>query len=90
MRNKSDLKTMRKTVLMTEDTANDIEREAKERGMKANAVMNERLRHSKSDKTPSAMVQFQNFANDAVNMMMKYSVDDAKILEKEAHSLWTF
>lgn len=90
MRDKSDLKNVRKTVLMTEETANDIEREAKERGMKANAVMNERLRHGKSDKTPSAMAQFQNYANIAVNMMRQYSEDDAKRLEREAHLLWTF
>ena len=83
MRNKCDLKTVRKTVLMTQETADDIVREAKERCIKVNAVINERLRHSKSDKTPSAMVQFQNFANDAVNMMMKYSVKDAKILEMD-------
>lgn len=47
MRKKEDLKTVRKTVLMTAETAKDIEREAEERGVKPNAVMNDRLRHSK-------------------------------------------
>ena len=90
MRDKSDLKTVRKTVLMTESTAKSIEREAAERGMKPNAVMNERLNHSKTDNTPPKMMQFQNFANEAVKMIAQYSEKDAKILESEANSLWIF
>lgn len=39
MRNKEDLKTVRKTVLMTEATAADIDNEAERRGIKANAVI---------------------------------------------------
>lgn len=90
MRNKSDLKTVRKTVLMTEATANDIELEAQKRGIKANAVMNERLNHPKTDNTPPKMILFQDYANRAVKTMAKYSETDAKILEREAHMLWTF
>ena len=90
MRNKDDLKTVRKTVLMTESTATDIEREAKERGIKFNTVMTERLRHSKTDNTPAKMVQFQNYANEAVKLLAKYSEEDAKKMEREAHMLWTF
>lgn len=90
MRDKSDLKTVRKTVLMTESTAKSIEREAAERGIKPNAVMNERLNHSKTDNTPPKMMQFQNFANEAVKMIAQYSEKDAKILESEANSLWIF
>lgn len=45
MRKKEELKTVRKTVLITEALSKDIEREAKERGIKPNAVMNERLMH---------------------------------------------
>lgn len=45
MRKKEDLKTVRRTVLMTQSTADDIDREAEERGIKANSVMNERLNH---------------------------------------------
>lgn len=90
MRDQKDLKTVRKTVLMTEETAKDIAREAEERGIKANAVMNERLNHPKNDNTPSKMVQFQDFANEAVRMLAKYSETEAKKLEKEAHKRWTF
>lgn len=90
MRNKDDLKTVRKTVLMTEATAKSIEREAAERGMKPNAVMNERLNHSKTDNTPPKMMQFQDFANEAVKTVAKYSEKDAKKLEREAHMRWTF
>ncbi len=90
MRNKEDLKTVRKTVLMTEATAKSIELEAAERGIKPNAVMNERLNHSKTDNTPPKMMQFQNFVNEAVKMVAKYSEKDAKILEREANSLWIF
>lgn len=90
MRDKSDLKTVRKTVLMTEATANSIEREAAERGIKPNAVMNERLNHSKTGNTPPKMMQFQDFANEAVKIVAKYSEKDAKILEREAHMRWTF
>lgn len=52
MRKPDEKKTVRKTILMTEKTDLDIKREARERGIKANAVMNERLNHSKSDNTP--------------------------------------
>ena len=90
MRNKDDLKTVRKTVLMTEATANSIEREAAERGIKPNAVMNERLNHSKTDNTPPKMMLFQNYANEAVKLLAKYSEEDAKKMEREAHSLWIF
>ena len=90
MRKKEDLKTVRKTVLMTEATANDIEREAKERGIKPNAVMNERLRHSGNDNTPPVMTQFQDYANEAVRMMLKYNEMDAKYLERKANLLWIF
>lgn len=90
MRKKEDLKTVRKTVLMTAETAKDIEREAKERGVKPNAVMNDRLRHSKNDSTPPVMMQFQDYANEAVRMMMKYNEIEAKYLEKRANLLWTF
>lgn len=90
MRKPDEKKTVRKTILMTENTDLDIKREAMERGIKANAVMNERLNHSKSDNTPSKMVQFQNYANMAVEMISAYSEADAKILEEEANKLWTF
>lgn len=90
MRNKEDLKKIRKTVLMTESTAKSIEREAAERGIKPNAVMNERLNHSKTDNTPPKMMQFQDFANEAVKIVAQYSETDAKKMESEAHSLWTF
>ncbi len=90
MRKPDEKKTVRKTILMTEKTDLDIKREARERGIKANAVMNERLNHSKSDNTPSKMVQFQNYANMAVEMISAYSEADAKILEEEANKLWIF
>lgn len=90
MRRKEDLKTVRKTVLMTQETADDINREAKERGIKANAIMNERLNHANNDNTPSKMVEFQNYANEAIKMIAKYSEDDAKKLERKANKLWTF
>lgn len=85
-----DLKTVRKTVLMTAETAKDIEREAEERGVKPNAVMNDRLRYSKDDNTPPVMMQFQNYANEAVRMMMKYNEVEAKYLERKANNLWIF
>ena len=90
MRNKEDLKTVRKTVLMTAETAKDIEREAEERGIKPNAVMNDRLRHSKNDNTPPVTMQFQDYANEEVRMMKKYNEDDAEYLERKANLLWTF
>ena len=90
MRNKSDLKTVRKTILMSETTAKDIELEAAMRGIKPNAVMNERLMHSNSDNTPSKMVQFQNYANEVVKTMKEFSETEAKRFERMAHSLWTF
>ncbi|MDD6097698.1 MAG: hypothetical protein PUB66_03040 [Oscillospiraceae bacterium] len=90
MRNKEDLKTERKTVLMTKALLEDIEQEAVRRGIKANTVMVERLNHPNTDNTPSKMVEFQNYANEAVKMMTQYSEKDAKYLERKAHELWIF
>ncbi len=36
------------------------------------------------------MMQFQDFANEAVKTVAKYSEKDAKKLEREAHMRWTF
>lgn len=90
MRKKEELKTTRKTVLMTETLAKDIENEAKKRGIKPNAVMNERLMHCGKSITPPDLVIFQNFANTACKMLGKYSEKDAEILERKAEKLWTF
>lgn len=90
MRNKEDLKTVRRTVLMTQSTADDIDREAEERGIKANSVMNERLNHPEGDNTPAKMVEFQNFANEAVHLLAQHSPDKARYLETRANKLWTF
>jgi len=90
MRNKEDLKTVRRTVLMTQSTSDDIDREAEERGIKANSVMNERLDHPERDNTPVKMVEFQNFANEAVHLLAQHSPDEAKYLETRANKLWTF
>ncbi len=90
MRNKDDLKTVRRTVLMTKKTSDGIDREAEERGIKANAVMNERLEHSERDNTPAKMVEFQNFANEAVYLLAQHSPDKARYLETKANRLWTF
>ena len=90
MRNKEDLKTVRRTVLMTEKISRSIDQEAMERGIKPNAVMNERLNHISSGPYPPIMAEFQDYANTAVRMMVKYSEADAIKLEKEAHKLWIF
>lgn len=90
MRNKEDLKTVRRTCLMTEKTAQSIDQEAIQRGIKPNAVMNERLNHISSEPHPPIMAEFQDFANTAVRMMAHYSEADANILEMEAHRRWTF
>lgn len=90
MRNKEDLKTIRKSVLMTESLSLDINNEAKRRGIKANAVMNERLAHGKNGNTPAKMTRFQDFANEAVRLISKYSEADAETLERMANDLWTF
>lgn len=90
MRKKEELKTERKTVLMTKVLLQDIENEAAERGIKPNAVMNERMSHKNSDNTPSKMMQFQDYANEAVKMMTKHSKEEAEYLERKAHELWIF
>ena len=90
MKNEEDLKSVRTLIAMTEATYNDIAKEASERGIKANAVMNERLEYQNCDKTPSNLVEFQNFANFAVHMIAKYSEMEARILERKANELWSF
>ena len=90
MRKPEELKTVRKTVLMTEATANDIEQEAKARGISPNAVMNERLRHRAIDFNPEKLAKFQDFVNHAIRLIGLYSSEKAKYLAKEAHKLWIF
>jgi len=90
MRKPEELKTVRKTVLMSEATANDIEQEAKARGISPNAVMNERLRHRAIDFNPEKLAKFQDFVNHAIRLMALYSTQHAKYLAKEANKLWIF
>ena len=90
MRKPEEKKTVRKTVLMTEALSNEIEEEAKNRGIKPNAVMNERLKHPGSDNKPSFMAAVQDFTNKAVKAVAKYSEPEAKELEKAGNKLWTY
>lgn len=91
MRNPEEKKTVRKTVLMPESLSKDIDEEAKQRGLKPNAVMNERLKHpQRDDNIPSKLAEFQDFANEAVRRMKQYSEEDANYFEKEANKKWTF
>ena len=90
MRKPEEKKTVRRTVLMTQATSDSIDLEAKDRGIKPNAVMNERLEHPYTDNKPSSIVKCQDFANKAVQLMKQYSDADAKYLEREANKLWTF
>ena len=90
MRKKEELKSVRTSVLMTEELSQNIKAEAKKRGIKANAVMVERLNHYTSDNTPAKMAEFQDYANEAVRLMSEYSEKDAKTLERMANKLWTF
>lgn len=90
MRKPEEKKTVRRTVLMTQATSDSIDLEAKDRGIKPNAVMNERLEHPNTDNKPSSIVKCQDFANKAVQLMKQYSDADAKYLEREANKLWTF
>ena len=90
MRKKEELKTVRKTVLMTEATDKDIEQEAAKRGSSANAVINERLNHPTSESSPAQVAKFQNFVNWVVKMMADYSLERAHLIEKEENKFWTF
>lgn len=75
---------------MTEALPQGIEREAKERWIKPNAVMNESHMHCGKSITPSDLMVFQDFANTACKMLGKYFEADAKILEIKGENLWTF
>lgn len=90
MRNKEDLKTERKTVLMIKALAEDIENEAKKRGIKPNAVMNERLAHHKNSLDPPLMSKIQNFANHASRAVQENAPEEANKIQKEANKIWTF
>lgn len=90
MRKQEELKTERKTVLMTKALALDIEQEAASRGIKTNAVMNERMSHKEHDNTPPKTAQFQDFANEVVRALAKFSEKEAEYFERKANSLWTF
>ena len=90
MRNKEDIKTVRRTVLMTQRLSDDIDREAEERGIKPNAVMNERLEHPGRDNTPPKMVEFQNYANEVVRVMKIHGLTEAEQFERWANELWSF
>ena len=87
MRKKEELKTIRKTVLMTESLSQDIEHEATERGIKPNAVMNERLSHSKSTLNPPLMAKIQNLANHASRIASEYAPTESDNIQKEANEI---
>ena len=90
MRKNEELKTERKTVLMTKSLMENIEQEAKERGIKANAVMVERLSHYNSGIPPQVMVKIQNFANHACEAVAAADPRKADAIQKEANKLWTY
>lgn len=90
MRNKEELKTVRKTVLMTESLAKDIEREAQERGIKVNSVMTERLAHHGNSLAPLLMSKIQTFANHASKAVQENAPEEAWKIQKEANELWTY
>ena len=90
MRNKEDLKTERKTVLMTKTLAEDIENEAKKRGIKPNAVMNERLKNHKNSLDPPLMAKIQNLANHASRAVQENAPKEAEKIQKEANAIWTY
>lgn len=90
MRKKEELKTVRKTVLMTESLSQDIENEAKKRGIKPNAVMNERLSHHKNSLDPPLMAKIQDFANHASRAVQENAPKEAEKIQKEANAIWTY
>lgn len=90
MRNKEDLKTERKTVLMTKTLAEDIENEAKKRGIKPNAVMNERLKNHKNSLDPPIMAKIQDLANHASRAVQENAPKEAEKIQKEANAIWTY
>lgn len=90
MRKKEELKTVRKTVLMTESLSQDIENEAKKRGIKPNAVMNERLAHHKNSLDPPLMAKIQDLANHASRAVQINAPGEATKIQKEANEIWTY
>lgn len=90
MRKKEELKTIRKTVLMTESLAKDIENEAKKRDIKPNAVMNERLAHHGNSLVPPLMAKIQTFVNHASKAVQEIAPEEAMKIQKEANELWTY
>ena len=89
MRKQEELKTERKTVLMTKALAQDIEREAAARGIKPNAVMNERLAHSANPLNPKLISRIQDIANTASRIVSEYEPSKAEIIQKEVEQIWT-
>ena len=89
MRKKEELKTVRKTVLMTESLERDIKQEAEARGIKPNTVMCERLSH-KNGLTPETMGKIQNLTNHASRLVEEYAPQDTDRLNQEANELWIF
>lgn len=90
MRKKEEKKTVRKTVLMTESLLQDIENEAKKRGIKPNAVMNERLTHHRNSLDPPPMAKIQDLANHASRVVQKNAPKEAKKIQREANEIWKF
>ena len=90
MRKKEELKTERKTVLMTKSLMENIEQEALERGIKANAVMVERLSHSESKFTPRDMAKIQTLVNHACELVKEYLPQEADQMQEEANEIWKF
>lgn len=90
MRKREERKTVRKTVLMTESLLQNIENEAERRGIKPNAVMNERLTHHKNSLNPPLMAKIQDLANYASRAVQENAPKEAKKIQKEANEIWTY
>lgn len=90
MRKKEEKKTVRKTVLMTETLLQDIENEAKKRGIKPNAVMNERLKHHRNSLDPPLMAKIQDLANHASRVVQENAPKEAKKIQREANEIWIY
>ena len=76
-------------MLITKALAQDIEREAEARGIKPNAVMNERLAHSANPLNPKLIACIQDIANTASRIVSDYAPNEAEKIQKEVEQIWT-
>lgn len=90
MRDESEKKSVTKSVRLTADELQTIQKKAKASGMKESDYIRHKLTDTTDIMTPQKQVALQNIMNTAYNLLVRYGVaeEDIREFEKECDKIW--